>query len=69
MNKIEDGMDVGLNILTNADGNSLQCNVKNGGDNQRAQLLVPADKLNMAWRAFFNTKEVSPHAACERAIS
>ena len=36
--------------LTDAEGNSLQCDTENGGNNQRAQLLVPADKLNMAWQ-------------------
>ena len=34
--------------LTDVEGNSLQCDIENGGDNQRAQLLVTADKLNMA---------------------
>ena len=42
------------------EGNSLQCNVENGGDNQRAQLLVPADKLNMAWRFLQEYKDSIP---------
>ena len=52
--------------LTNANGNSLQCNVENGGDNQRAQLLVPADKLNMSRTALIEYKEsISPFSMRE----
>ena len=31
--------------LADVQGNSLQSKIENGGNNQRAQLLVPADKL------------------------
>ena len=46
--------------LTDSGGNSLQCNLENGGDNQRAQLLVPADKLNMAWQFLKECKQRIP---------
>ena len=54
--------------LTDAEGNSLQCDVKNGGDNQQAQLLVlvPADKLNMAWQFLQEYKgSISPFSLRE----
>lgn len=43
--------------LTDEEGNSLKCDAENGADNQRAQLLVPADKLNLARRALLEYKE------------
>jgi rubrerythrin len=48
--------------LIDADGHILKCeDVENGGDNQRAQLLVPVDKLNMARQALVEYKEsISP---------
>jgi hypothetical protein len=45
--------------LTHAEGKILQCDIKNGGDNQQAQLLVPAEKLNMAWWFLQEQKKVS----------
>ena len=33
--------------LTDAEGNCLQCNAENGGDNQQAPQLGPANKVNM----------------------
>ena len=52
--------------LTDAEGNSLQCDAENGGDNQRAQLLVPADKLNTARRLLQEYKEsISPFSMRE----
>ncbi|KAI2511594.1 hypothetical protein MHU86_2848 [Fragilaria crotonensis] len=52
--------------LTDADGNSLQCDAENGGDNQRAQLLVPVDKVNMARAALIAYKEsISPYSMRE----
>jgi hypothetical protein len=43
--------------LTEADGNSLQRDVQNSGNNQRAQLLFPTDKLNMALEALLEYKD------------
>ena len=52
--------------LTDTEGNSLQCNAENGGDNQQSQLLVPADKLNMAWWLLQEYKEsISPFSMRE----
>ena len=52
--------------LTDAEGNSLQCNVEIGGDNQQAQLLVPADNLNMARQFLQEYKEsMSPFSMRE----
>ena len=44
--------------LSDAEGNSLQCDADNGGEYQQAQLLVPADKLNMAWWLLQEYKEI-----------
>jgi len=52
--------------LTDEDGNSLKCDAENGGDNQRAQLLVPANKLNIARQAIIAYKEsISPFSVRE----
>ena len=46
--------------LTDEEENSLQCNAENGGVDQRAQLPVPADKLNMAQQLLQECKKASP---------
>ena len=52
---------------TDAEGNSLQCNTENGGDNQQVQPLVPADKLNMARQYLQEYKEsISPFSMREQ---
>jgi hypothetical protein len=43
--------------LTDEEGNSLQCNAEYGGDDQRAQQLVPTDKLNIDQRLLQEYKE------------
>ena len=55
--------------LTHAEGKILQCDIKNGGDNQQAQLLVPAEKLNMAWWFLQEQKKVSSCSVWERTTS
>ena len=52
--------------LVDADGNSLKCDVENGGDNQRAQLLVPVHNLNKAQQALKEYKgAISPFSLRE----
>jgi hypothetical protein len=52
--------------LLDNDGNSLKCDVENGGDNQRAQLLVPVHNLNRARQALLDYKEsISPFSVRE----
>jgi hypothetical protein len=49
--------------LINEDGNGLQCNAENGGENQRAQLLFQAEKMDMVRKALLDYREVSPRLA------
>jgi hypothetical protein len=52
--------------LIDTDGQSLQCDVENGGENQRAQLLVPAKNLTSARQALLDYKEsISPFSVRE----
>lgn len=52
--------------LIDEEGNSLKCDVENGGDNQRAQLLVPVSNLNMARKALIDYKEsIAPYSMRE----
>ena len=52
--------------LIEKDGNNLKCDAENGGDNQRARLLVPANKLYVARQAIIAYKEsVSPFSVRE----
>jgi hypothetical protein len=43
--------------LIDNDGHSLKCDAENGGNNQRAQLLVPVHNLNKARKALLEYKE------------
>ncbi|KAI2499330.1 hypothetical protein MHU86_15174 [Fragilaria crotonensis] len=52
--------------LLDEEGNSLRCDAENGGDNQRAHLLVPVENLNRARQALAIYKEsISPFSLRE----
>jgi hypothetical protein len=55
--------------LIDENGNSLKCDAENGGDNQRAQLLVPVSNLNMARQALLEYKEsIAPFSMRENTF-
>jgi hypothetical protein len=57
-------------MLVDEGGNSLQCDVENGGTNQRAQLLVPFKNLNKSQTALKEYKEaISPFNLRENSFT
>ena len=56
--------------LKDPKGNSLKCDAENGGDNRRAQILVPLENLEQARKALDKYKEsVSPFSHRENNFS